>query len=106
MIDNYLADDLYDGLVADLLAARDPDRVKELLGEVGGVWPASIREDQPQIVTFQHQKLGTVTGTYEVKSGMVYVTYRGKTKPTQIGGLSPEMAAELRLADMVREEAA
>ena len=42
--DNYLADDRFDQLVAELLAARDPDQVKTLLGEVGGIWPASIRE--------------------------------------------------------------
>ena len=35
----------YEALVGALLAARDPETVRELLGEHGNVWPASILSD-------------------------------------------------------------
>lgn len=100
LTDNYLADADYHKLVADLLVARDPDQVRELLGEVGGIWPASIREDQPLTVTIRHATAGRITGTFEVQGGMVHVTYQGVTKATQIGGMTPEAVAQMLLLEL------
>lgn len=49
--DHYLADATYQALVASLIAAAadplDPhSAIMEALGEVGGIWPAEIRQGQ------------------------------------------------------------
>jgi hypothetical protein len=49
MTQTYLNEDTYQALVAALLrAAQHPDAqyaVVEALGEIGGVWPDSVKED-------------------------------------------------------------
>ena len=49
MTDHYLADDTHDALADSLAALANPhdlrDRIVAVLGEVGGIWPASIHPD-------------------------------------------------------------
>lgn len=47
----YLHNATYDALLAALLKAADhptdrPSALSEALGEIGGVWPVSVRDDQ------------------------------------------------------------
>lgn len=45
----------------------------------------------------------TFSGTYSVKGKMLYVTYAGQTKPTQIGNMKghESVLAETMLGEMV-----
>lgn len=48
---HYLRADDHTRLVAALLAARDPETVRELLGEVANVWPDTILSDPQALPT-------------------------------------------------------
>ena len=52
-------------------------------------------------------KIGGIAhhGYFEVENGLIRVSYRGSTKPTQLGGSSrtPRVLARLILAELVRE---
>ena len=44
-------------------------------------------------------------GHYSIRNGMIRVTYGSSCKPTQLGGMfrTPQVLAQLMLAEMVRE---
>ena len=48
----------------------------------------------------------TYTGSYEIQGEMIEVSYRGRTKKTQLGGYvgHPELLARSMIRELVQEE--